>query len=81
MSDVPDFLDPIDDAAVEVEQTVDAGMSQTAVEQPKKRGLFSIELFDMLLLVAFILITLASMLMIYELAKFGSVFSAPWNVG
>ena len=56
-------------------------MSQTAVEQPKKRGLFNIELFDMLLLVAFILITLASMLMIYELAKFGSVFSAPWNVG
>jgi hypothetical protein len=46
-----------------------------------KRPWYQLDLFNTLLLISFLLITLSSMLLIWHLIdRYGSITDAPWNV-
>ena len=80
MSQDNEFTDPefVDDTSMVGETSV-AGGGEIIQDDVPRRSWLDMGLFDVMLLIAFVLITLASMLMLWELSKFGSVFSLPWN--
>jgi len=72
-----EFTDPIDDTSL-VGETSAAGGEIVQDEAPK-RGWQSMGLFDYLLLISFVMIVLASMLMLWEYTKFGGLVWGSWN--
>ena len=78
MSEVPNDL-AFDDTS-EVGTTSVESSSDVAVKEPKKRRL-NFDLFNTILLVSFLFITLALMLMLWHLVdRYGAIWDAPWNV-
>ena len=75
MSDVPNDI-ALDDTS-QVGTTSDEAVNP---ETPKKRRL-QFDLFNTILLISFLLISLAFMLMIWHLVdRYGAIWDAPWNV-
>lgn len=72
------FTDPVDDTSL-VGETSAATAGGEIVQEDTPKGSRLMGLYDWMLLISFVLITLAALLMIWELSKFGSVFSLPWN--
>lgn len=74
MSDIPNDFDAPDDTS-EVGTT---SAEMVRPEAPTRRGW---DLFNTMLLISFLLITLSSMLLIWHLIdRYGSITDAPWNV-
>lgn len=74
--------DPTDFAP---DDTTDVGTTSgeaAVAAKPRKRGFFQrLHLFNTMLLISFLLITLAFMLMLWHLVdRFGAIWDAPWNV-
>lgn len=78
MSQANDIPDPVIDDTSLVGETSAAG-GEIIQDDGPRRSWLDMGLFDVMLLIAFVLITLAAMLMLWELSKFGSIFSLPWN--
>ena len=76
MSDISNDFEAADD-------TSEVGTTSAEVvraERPK-RAWYKMDLFNTLLLISFILITLSSMLLIWHLFdRFGAPWDLPWNV-
>ena len=75
MSEVPN------DIALDDTSEVGTTSGEVAVpKKPKKRRL-QFDLFNTILLISFLLISLAFMLMIWHLVdRYGAIWDAPWNV-
>jgi hypothetical protein len=76
MSDIPSDFDVPDD-------TTEVGETSGEMVRPEapKRPWYQLDLFNTLLLISFLLITLSSMLLIWHLIdRYGSITDAPWNV-
>jgi len=76
MSDFPN------DFAADDTTEVGTTSSEVVVEKPKKRTLRQqLDLFNTILLISFLLITMAFMLMLWHLVdRYGAIWDAPWNV-
>lgn len=75
MSDIPTDIENLDDTS-SVGET-----SEVVQNDPPEQPWYRLDLFNTLLLISFVLITLSSMLMIWHLiGQYGSPTSAPWNV-
>lgn len=76
MSDVPNNFEA-DDNVSEVGTT----SGEIVTQEPAKGSWYEMDLFNTMLLISFVLITLASMLMIWHLIdRYGSIWDGPWNV-
>ncbi|QEG24467.1 hypothetical protein [Mariniblastus fucicola] len=76
MSDISNDFEAPDDVS-EVGSTSAEMVSPEAPSRPW----YQLDLFNTLLLISFLLITLSSMLLIWHLIdRFGSITDAPWNV-
>ena len=76
MSDTPSDFDVPDDTSA-VGETSAEMVSPEAPTHPWYR----LDLFNTLLLISFLLITLSSMLLLWHLIdRYGSITDAPWNV-
>jgi len=76
MSDIPNDFEAADD-------TSEVGSTSAEVVRPEApdRPWYQLDLFNTMLLISFILITLSSMLMIWHLFdRFGAPWDLPWNV-
>jgi hypothetical protein len=76
MSDIPSDFDVPDD-------TTEVGETSGEMVRPEapQRPWYQLDLFNTLLLISFLLITLSSMLLIWHLIdRYGSITDAPWNV-
>lgn len=74
MSDIPNDFEAPDD-------TSEVGTTSTEMVRPDAPKYRRWDLFNILLLISFILITLSSMLMIWHLFdRFGAPWDLPWNV-
>ncbi len=75
MSEVPNELVPDD--------TSEVGMTsgEVVTTEAPKRPWYQMDLFNTILLISFLLITLATMLMLWHLTgSYGYFWDAPWNV-
>lgn len=76
MSDIPTDIEIPDDTS-----SVGETSAEMIQEDPPEQPWYKLDLFNTLLLISFVLITLSSMLMIWHLIdQYGSPTSAPWNV-
>ncbi len=76
MSDIPSDFDVPDD-------TSEVGSTSAEMVRPEtpNRPWYQLDLFNTLLLISFLMITLSSMLLIWHLvSRYGSITDAPWNV-
>lgn len=74
MSDIPNDFDAPDD-------TSEVGSTSAEMVRPEIAKGRRWDLFNTLLLISFLLITLSSMLLIWHLIdRYGSITDAPWNV-
>ena len=76
MSDVPNDFEAADDLS-----EVGTTSGEIVTQEPAKAAWYEMDLFNTMLLISFVLITLASMLMIWHLIeRYGSIWAGPWNV-
>ena len=76
MSDIPNEFEAADD-------TSDVGSTSDEMVRPEApaRPWYQLDLFNTMLLISFLLITLSSMLLIWHLIdRYGSITDGPWNV-
>lgn len=78
MSDVSNDFPISDDDVSQVGKTSESEIVQ---EDSPAESKFQLDLFSVMLLISFVLITVSAMLMIWHLTtKYGSIFDGPWNV-
>lgn len=76
MSDIPTDFEAADDTS-----NVGETSSEVVQTEAPERPWYQLDLFNTLLLVSFVLITLSSMLLVWHLIdRYGSITDAPWNV-
>ena len=76
MSDVSNDFEAHDDIS-----EVGTTSGEVVTQEAPKASWYEMDIFNMMLLVSFVLITLASMLMIWHLIdRYGSISDLPWNV-
>ena len=77
----------VDDSIVDDDAVVEEGDLEVAaasdptlvIDDGKTSRNYTFNIFDAMLLVSLVFISLAVMLLVWKLGSFGSVFSSPWN--
>lgn len=78
MSDVANDFPFSDDDLSQIGETSESEIVQEDSPQDAK---YQLDLFSVMLLISFVLITVSAMLMVWHLTtKYGSILDGPWNV-